>query len=159
MKSDNKLIELKKTRDILLATVDYYIDLYSNLKNKDKFLPIIDHFRKIRNQTNEHFEKGRSVKLKQWLKDLTEMPRETNDFNYVLYIKQKTGYDFNIFEDFEKRVNKILEKSKISTDNQYREVLSKVDSLCQTDPRDEEKIKSINELLIEYDKVKLNKKS
>lgn len=82
---------------------------------------------------------------------MTEEPRETGDLNFERYIKEKTGYDIDIFANFQKRIEKIIERKKIKTENEYRDVLAMVDNLCQQTPVDQEKIDVLNNLLIDFD--------
>lgn len=149
MTPEEKQLELKRHRDILLATLDYFIDRSANIKY-DEFDPV-EHFKLLKQQTEEQFQKGRLTRLKQWLRDMTEEPRETGDLSFGRYIKEKTGYDIDIFGNFQKRIDKIIERKKIKTENEYRDVLAMVDNLCQQTPVDEHKIDILNNLLIDFD--------
>lgn len=82
---------------------------------------------------------------------MTEAPREMEDFGFGRYIKEKTGYDLDIFASFHKRIDKIIERKQIKTENQYRDVISMIDNLCQQTPTDQEKIDLLNDLLIDFD--------
>jgi hypothetical protein len=146
---EEKQLELKRHKDILLATLDYFIDRSANIKY-DEFDPVA-HFKQLKQQTEEQYQKGRLTRLKQWLRDMTEEPRETDDLNFGRYIKAKTGYDIDIFGDFQKRIDKIIKRKKINTENEYRDVLGMVDNLCQQAPVDQEKIDVLNNLLIDFD--------
>lgn len=149
---NDKQTELKKTRDILMATLDYTIELFDKSEQKLEGFNPIDNLKDLKNQTEEHYQKGRLTKLKHWLRDMTEMPREVGDLTFTIFIKERTGYDFDIFTAFNKRIEKIIEKGKIVTENQFRDVNSMVDFLCQTKPVDNKKIKLLNKLLIDFDK-------
>ena len=148
---DDNQTELKKTRDILLATLDYTIEFYNKSDQKLDGLNPLDHLNKLKIQTEEHYQKRRLTKLKQWLRDMTEMPREVGDLSFTTFIKNKTGYDFDIFSDFNKRIEKIITKNKITTEYQWRDVQSMVDFLCQSEPVDKTKIEILNKLLIDYE--------
>jgi hypothetical protein len=143
--------ELKRHRDILIATLDYSIDRFRTANLKFEEYDPIAHFEQLKHQTEEHYSKGRLTRLKQWLRDMTEEPRETGDLSFGRYIKEKTGYDIDIFSNFQKRIDKIIERKKIKTENEYREVLAMVDNLCQQSPVDEHKIDILNNLLIDFD--------
>lgn len=149
MRPDEKQSELKRYRDILLATLDYFIDRSASIKY-DEFDPV-EHFNQLKQQTEEHYQKRRLTRLKQWLRDMTEEPRETGDLSFERYIKEKTGYDIDIFGNFQKRIDKIIERKKIKTENEYRDVLAMVDNLCQQIPVDQEKIDVLNNLLSDFD--------
>jgi polyhydroxyalkanoate synthesis regulator phasin len=142
--------ELDRTYEILIATVDYQIDLLNKAVKQNELNDITENLRALKPQIVKLYEKGNLAKLKRWLRDLTEMPRECRDLSFTTFIKKHTGYDFNIFEAFYKRIDNIVAKGKISTENQYREVDSLVNFLCQTVPVDNKKIEILNKLLVEY---------
>ena len=148
---EEKQKELKRHRDILIATLDYSIDRFRTANLKFEEYDPIAHFEQLKQQTEEYYSKGRLPRLKQWLRDMTEEPRETGDLSFGRYIKEKTGYDIDIFGNFQKRIDKIIERKRIKTENEYRDVLAMVDNLCQQTPVDEHKINILNNLLIDFD--------
>jgi hypothetical protein len=95
-------------------------------------------------------DKKRLPKLKSWFRDFCETPRETGDLGFNLYIFKKTGYRVDIFKSYFARIERIIEKGKITTERQYYEVDRMVDYLCQTEPVDQEKIDVLNKLLGAY---------
>lgn len=143
--------ELKRLRDILIATLDYFIESYNKSGQKFEGFNPVDNFQELKKQTEEFYKKGKTTKLKNWLRDMTEMPRETGDLNYVAYIKRTTGHDYKIFTAFNKRIYNIIAKGKISTENQFRDVNSMVDFLSQTEPIEDNKIEVLNNLLIDFE--------
>ena len=145
--------ELKKYRDLVLATIDYYLD------SKEAYIKTADfdsteHYKGLKTQTDEHFQKGRLTKLRQWFRDLTEMQIETRDLNFHKYLRDKTKYDIDIFKSYFQRVDDVIEKSKITSDNQFYEVSMMVDQLCQSEPVDNKKIEILNKLLRDYEQRK-----
>jgi hypothetical protein len=148
-----KEAELKKYRDLVLATIDYY------LNNKEMHIKTADfdsteHYKGLKTQTEAHFQKGRLTRLKQWFRDLTEMQVETGDLNFNKYLQDKTGFDIDIFQSYFQRVDKVIEKGKITTDNQFYDINIMVDQLCQIKPVDNEKIEILNKLLGDYEQRK-----
>jgi hypothetical protein len=146
---EEKQSELKQHRDILLATLDYFIERSKGI-NYGEFDPIA-HYQQLKVQTEENYQKGRLTRLKQWLRDMTEEPGETGDLSFGRYIKEKTGYDIYIFGTFQKRIDKIIDRKRIKTENEYRDILAMVDNLCQQTPVDQDKIDLLNNLLIDFD--------
>ncbi len=71
--------------------------------------------------------------------------------------QEKTNYDIDIFKSYFQHVDKIIEKGKITTDNQFYAINIMVDQLCQTEPVDNEKIEILNRLLSEYEQRKTRK--
>ena len=79
---------------------------------------------------------------------------EERDFKFNQYLKENTGYDMDIFKSYYGRVNTIIKKGKIISDEQFYEISLLVDQLSQTEPVDNQRIQIINELLLEYQKRK-----
>lgn len=149
----DKSLDLVNYRDLILATLDYYLEnKIMEIKTSDFDSTI--HFQSLKTQTIDHFEKGRLTKLKQWFRDLSEMQIETRDLKFNTYLRNKTGLDIDIFQDYFERINKVIECGKITTDNQFYDVRNMVDYLCQTDPVDQRQIEILNKLLIDYEQKK-----
>jgi hypothetical protein len=154
---EEKQIELNWHRDVLLATLEYFIEHYE--KSDNKRLDFKSHFLNLEVLVAEHFRKGRLTTLKQWFYDLTEGPRETGDLNYGRYIKEKTGHEVNIFQRFESRIAKVVERKKILTKNEYRDVSLMVDHLSQQTPLNENMVDTLNQLLLNFDKKSISPKA
>ncbi|HBF20398.1 MAG: hypothetical protein CMI36_12320 [Owenweeksia sp.] len=147
----DKQTELEKYRDLNLATLDY---LSETLKIATSDFNSSQHYQKLKIEVNESFTKGRLSKLKQWFRDLTDMPRETEDLKFSDFIKERTGHEVNLHERFEKRISKILDQGKIKTENDYRDVMTKVDYLSQRESADQTLIDQMNSLLIGFERKK-----
>lgn len=152
----DKDVELAKYRDLVTATLDYHID-NKEFQIKTEDFDSDSHYKKLKEQTTEHFQKGRLTKLKQWFRDLTETQRETGDFKFNNYLKTKTGHDIDIFQDYYDRVDKIIAKGKITTDNQFYDVNSMVDQLSHAIPVDKERLTGLNNLLADYEQRRAKK--
>ena len=149
----DKSLDLVNYRDLILATLDYYLEnKIMEIKTSDFDSAI--HFQSLKTQTIDHFEKGRLTNLKQWFRDLSEMQIETRDLKFNTYLRNKTGLDIDIFQDYFERISKVIECGKITTDNQFYDVRNMVDYLCQTDPVDQRQIEILNKLLIDYEQKK-----
>ncbi len=156
MNKEEKQAELAKYRDLVLATLDYYID-NKEMQIKTADINSTEHYEGLKIQTEEHYQKGRLTRLKQWFRDLTEMQLETGDLKFNKYLQDKTKYDIDIFKSYFKRIDKVIEKGKITTDNQFYDINMMVDQLCQFEPVDNKKIEILNRLLSEYEQRKTRK--
>lgn len=156
LNKDEKQAELSKYRDLVLATLDYYLD-NKGLQIKTADFDSQEHYKGLKIQTEEHYQKGRLTRLKQWFQDLTEMQVETVDLKFNKYLQNKTKYDIDIFKSYFQRIDKVIEKGKITTNNQFYDINMMVDQLCQTEPVDNEKIGILNKLLSEYEQRKTRK--
>lgn len=156
LKKDEKQAELKKYRDLVLATIDYFLEnKLMQIKSAD--FDSDEHYKGLKTQTEEHYQEGRLTRLKQWFRDLTEMQVETGDLNFNKYLQDKTNYNIDIFKSYFQRIEKEIEKGKITTDNQFYDINMMVDQLCQTEPIDNEKIGILYRLLSEYEQRKTRK--
>jgi hypothetical protein len=153
LSKDEKQAELTKYRDLVLATLDYYID-NKEMEIKTADFASTEHYKRLKIQTEEHYQKGRLTRLKQWFRDLTEIQVETGDLKFNKYLQDKTKLDIDIFKSYFQRVEKIIEKGKITTDRQFYDINIMIDQLCQTEPVDEEKIEILNKLLSETNNEK-----
>lgn len=151
--NDKKQLELQKYRDLVLATIDYYLE-NQELHFKTVDFDSIEHYEGLKTKTEEDFKKGRLSRLKQWFRDLSEMQVETGDLRFNKYLQDKTKHDIDIFNSYFQRVDKIIEKGKITSDNQFQEISLKVNQLCQADPLDNDRIEKLNRLLGDYEKEK-----
>ncbi len=153
LNKDEKQIELLKYRDLVLATLDYYLDnKETQIKTAD--FDSIEHYKGLKTQTEDHFQKGRLTRLKQWFRDLTEMQVETGYLKFYKYLQDKTKYEIDIFKSYFQRVDKVIEKGKITTDNQFYDTNVMVDQLCQNELVDNRKIEILNNLLANYEQRK-----
>ncbi len=144
LSSEESKKELVKYRDLILATLSY-------LRNKSSNILSESYEEKLREQTLEHFEKGRLIKLKQWFRDLSEWPREAGDVAFDDFLRGQTGYWINNVVDFEIRIKAIIARKEIKNETEYREVLSKVDQLCQADKCDADEVAKLNALLLNFE--------
>lgn len=156
LNKEEKQAELLKYRDLVLATLDYYID-NKEMQLRTADFDSVEHYKGLKTQTEEHYQKGRLTRLKQWFRDLTEMQVETGDLKFNKYLQDKTNYEFDIFKSYFQRIDKVIEKGKITTNNQFYDINIMVDQLCQTEPIDNEKIEILNRLLSEYEQRKTRK--
>jgi hypothetical protein len=157
LNKEEKQAELEKYRNLVLATLNYYIEnKVMQIKTAD--YDSTEHFKLLKLQTEENYHKGRLSRLKQWFRDMKEMQVETVDLKFNNYLQEKTKIDIDIFKSYFQRIDKIIEKGKITTDNQFYDIKILVDQLCQTQPIDTDRIENLNKLLNKYEQKKSRKK-
>lgn len=154
---EDKRIELKKFRDLVLAAIEYHLQDTSATIKTDDFNSVV-HYESLKKQTLEHYNKGRLTKLKLWFRDLIEIHIEARNLNFNKYLQNKTCYDINIFETYFKRVEKIIEKGKITTDSQFFDISIMVDHLCSDHTMDNGRTRVLNHLLSTYEARKSKKR-
>ncbi|MFP9116644.1 hypothetical protein ACLI08_02545 [Flavobacterium sp. RNTU_13] len=145
MDAINKETELVYYKKLVLATLDYH--------EKTGFIKG-EYLDQLTAQTEEHFTKSRLSKLKQWFKDLSEVFIEQLDFGFNDFLQEETGYDVNVFEAYFTRVDKIIAKGKITTDNQFYDLKNAADLAVQSNLFDIKKTEQLNKLLFDYENKK-----
>lgn len=157
LRVERKRIELEKFRDLVLAAIEYQLqDTSARIKTGDFDSDV--HFESLKKQTLEHYDNGRLIKLKHWFRDLTETHIEARNLSFNKYLQTETRYDIDIFEDYFKRVERIVQAGKITTDNQYYDISTLVDHLCNQHTSDNERICTLNDLLRTYEARKSKKR-
>jgi hypothetical protein len=144
--------ELKKYHALVLAAIDYQIELLQSQPIQG--FDLTPGYERAKIQAEEDFSKGRLTNLKSWYRNMTEGIREGREFKFNAFVKKRTGYTIDIFKEHFNRVDKVIAKGKITSDSQFYEVNSMVDYLSHIEPIDEAKIKVLNSLLIAYEQRK-----
>jgi hypothetical protein len=134
---DQKQTELEKYRAILLATIDYLISKHAGSFVVDNEDFIGDSYQQQKLQTEKYFNQRRLDRLKQQFLRLTKGLQNQPDLTFGNYIKEKTGYDMDIFEDVRKRVDAIVEQNKINNEKELSDVNSMLHFYKQSQGNDQ----------------------
>jgi len=126
---EQKQSELQRHRAILLATLDYMEEHFGGSFVHDQYDPVTEYYRQQKIQTEKYFKQRRLDRLQQRLASLTKGLQHRPDLAFAPYIKEKTGYDIDIFEDLRNRVNAIVAQNGIcgKRKGEYCEVISRVE--------------------------------
>ena len=141
--------DLKRLRDIILATIDYSLQWHPNIMKIDGVAIRESHYQKIKQNTEKYFKLHDQAKLQRILSKLLKEPAALADLNFQNYIQEKTGNEINIFQDFEIYVDKIIKQNKIRNDKEFHIATSILVKLKQQ-ATDENKINLLNSLCREY---------
>lgn len=144
-------MELKQYRSIVLATIDYLIEHLGNSIVYDEFDPVSDYYEKQKIVTEKCYNQRRLDRLQQKFISLTKGLQSRADVDFTTYIKTKTDYNVDIFEDLRSRVNSIIDQKEITNEEELNDVstLLKVYERTSKEAAIIEKLKS---LVIEYSK-------
>lgn len=104
MTPEQKQSALQRLRAILLATLDYLIAVNGGSIVFDNEDFIVNHYEQQRLKVEENYRKGNADWLQKEFARLTKGLQNRGDQNYAGYIKEKTGYDVDIFDDLPKRI-------------------------------------------------------
>jgi hypothetical protein len=152
LSKEQKQAELVKYRELVLAALDFYIEMFQKpIQTQYGVRDRTKHYRELKLKAEEQFQKGRLTVLKQWFRDITEIPIESRNLKFNQFLREKTNYDIDIFKSFHLHIDKIIEKGKITSDNQFYDVTIAINYLCQSEGVDQEKIKILDKIRSEYE--------
>ncbi len=133
---EHKKVECEKYKILILAVFEY-----EPIMARKDLIPKI----------NEHVEKGRLTILKYWFKCFIEGIIENQDVKFTSFLKEKTGYDLDVFKKFNNKIERVIKRNKINTDEEYRDILIYLDNLIQSLNTNKERILHIDTLIAAYD--------
>jgi len=119
---EQKQTELQRHRTILLATLNYLEQHFGGSFVCDQYDPATEYYQQQKIQTEKYFKQRRLDRLQQRLASLTEGLQSRADLNFASYIKEKTGYDIDIFDVLRKRVAAIVEQNEIRSQKEFNDI-------------------------------------
>ncbi len=149
MTSEEMQVELKRIRDILLATLNYHLEHYTGSIVFDQRDPAEEYYLKQIDEIENDFQKLRLDELQERWSHFKERLSRRVDLGFTNYIKQKTGYDIDIFEDLRKRVAPIIAQNKIDNVKEAQDV-SNILEVYQKVSNNDGEVTTLRQLLNEY---------
>jgi hypothetical protein len=146
---EEKQSELQRHRAILLATLDYLKERLGGSFVYDQYDPVTEYYQKQKVQTEKYFKQHRLDRLQQRLASLTKGLQNRTDLAFALYIKEKTGYDIDIFEVVRKRVNSIIAQNEIRSQKELNDTGTMLSFYHETSA-DGEEVEKLKTLLTNY---------
>jgi hypothetical protein len=151
MAPEEKQLELHRHRAIMLATLDYLEKRLGGSFVYDQYDPVTEYYQQQKVQTEKYFKQHRLDRLQQRLASLSKELQNRADLNFTSYIKEKTGYDIDIFEDLRKRIGVINAQNEIRSQNELNDVGTMLHFYHET-LVDGEEAKKLQSLLADYSK-------
>ncbi len=121
--------ELRRLRDIILASIDYSLEKSANIMKIDGKAPGESRYQKLKQNTEKYFKQNQLDKLKQTLSKALEDPLARGDSGFDNYIQEKTGHEISIFQIFQERVDKIIKQNKIKNEEEFHDVARMINVL------------------------------
>ena len=149
MTSEEMQVELKRIREILVATLNYHLEHYTGSIVFDQWDPAEEYYLKQIHEIENDFQKLGLDELQERWSHFKERLCWRIDLGFTNYIKQKTGYDIDIFEDLRKRVASIIAQNKIDNVKEAQDV-SNILQVYQKVSKDEGEVTTLRQLLDEY---------
>ena len=151
MTPEEKQLELQRLRAILFATLDYLLELFGGSFVYDQYDPIAEYYQQQKIQTEKYYKQRRLDRLQQRLTNLTKGLVNRADLNFSSYIKEKTGYYIDIFDDLRKSVDTIVSHNEIRNEKELNDISTMLHYFHEKAVNIEE-VEKLNALLINYSK-------
>lgn len=153
-------IELQRHKAIIFATIDYIVEITSNVMKVDGEDLSTSYYERLKIKKEKDFQRGRLQKLKKRLNAVIDIPRHRGDLNFGALIKRKTGFEIDIFENLQDRINSIIEQKKIKNTEEYHDVVVMLNLLKQKNSNDNvDTLKNLCREFNEKNKLKAPKES
>src|SRR6187549_815779 len=107
MTPEQKRSELNQYKEVVLATIDYLEKTDGSVKF-DQLDPNAEYYQHQKQETEKYYTQGKLERLHKKLGELTQWPLMSGDLNFKRYLKEKTGFDIDIFKDLQGRIDKII---------------------------------------------------
>jgi len=121
--------ELRRLRDIILATIDYSLQKSANIIKIDGQAPWESHYQKLKQNTEKYFKQNQLEKLKQTLSKALEDSIAGGDSGFDNYIREKTGHEISIVQIIQERVDKIIKQNKIKNEKEFHDAARMINVL------------------------------
>lgn len=144
--------ELQRLKAVVDAAIEYNLIYTAPEIVYDGFAPLVEHFMRQQNLAAEYFEAGNLPALKRLFKKLTTKLAYIADLQFVKFIEEKSGFEFNPFAGLEEETNHILKNGKIQNEKERKSAELQLEIYKQIDP-ESKKISLLHKLIIDYYEV------
>lgn len=141
--------EREKNKSILVATLNYLLQYHAHDMVFDDYSPSKQWYLQELKQTKLDIKQSRSASIKKRLDKHILMFSEKYDPGLNKYIKEKTGYDIDVFEQYKNDVLPIISKGSITANDVY--FVEKYLKAYASFPEEQNNITFLKTLLAEYE--------
>jgi hypothetical protein len=145
MSTIKKQSNSEKHETLVLATLDYLINYYTGEIVFDGLDPIKESYEFQKIKAESYSKQGNLGKLREQLDQLTQMIQGKADLKFTSYIKEKTGYDLDIYAELRKLGTDILSRGIIQNDTENWNVRNLLELYKKTNEAPEKE-----EILLRY---------
>ncbi len=131
--------------------MDYHLAQHAGTFVCDGVDFIADYYEQQKLQTEKYYKQRRLDRLQQRFRSLTENLQSRIDLKFENYIKERTGYNIDLFETLQNRVENIIKQNDIRNPKEYQDV-STMRHFYQQILAEPGKIEILNHLLAEFHK-------
>jgi hypothetical protein len=146
---EQKQSALQRHHDIILATIDYLLAAHGGCIVIDQEDIVTDYYEQQKLQIAKYYNQRRLDRLQRRLATLIKGFQTSADLNYTGYIKERTGYDIDIFADLQKRVDAIIAHNEIRSKKEFNDAGTLFHFYHKT-VREPGKLDVLRKLLLDY---------
>lgn len=150
MRSKEKEAVLKRERDIVLAAIDYQDEVFRmHIKFDGIERPDTGHSHYLKLEVDDCYQRGALKQIQKIFNYEKASARMKGDTRFCPYIKEKTGFDIDIFENLQQQIDKTILEQKINTENEYYDAIA-MTSLWRQKPGDNAKMDQLSKICKNY---------
>lgn len=127
MTSNSRPLASDKYKALVVATLDYLIEHYTGEFVCDGFDPIKDYYQRQQIQAGKYGKQGNVKRLQQQLDKFTDRLLQNTDLAFTEYIKERTGYELDIFKDLLALGEEVLSSGEIRDEAESRKVMALIE--------------------------------
>ena len=132
MAATEKQASSEKYKNLTLATLDYLIEHHTGEIVLDGIDPIRQSFELQKVQAEKYASQGKLTNLRKQFDRLIPMLQSRTDLNFTRYIKERTGYDVDIYAELREVAAGILSRGLIQNDSESQSVNILLQLLAKT---------------------------
>ncbi len=155
MPKKNSNLELTKYYNLANVAIDYLIRENAFSIIYDDYNPILEYYEKKKNHLNTYLQKRQLSKIKQVFNLILLRRQRAVDFDFNTYIKEKTGYNFDIFESLIIRSDIVIQQKRINNKEEEFDVVAALNFYRKTSGY-QAKIEILHLLLVNYSLPAIN---
>lgn len=127
MNPEENQAELDKCRHIIFVSIDYTIEKEAGQLKPEQIEYSRNFHRLWKEQVEEQYQSKDLQKLKKSLDTVTLRYKITGDTDLVKYIKEKTGYDYDLLGNIYERIDKIIARGRIANRKERTDVATMIE--------------------------------
>jgi hypothetical protein len=149
LRPEEKQTELNKYRNLVFATIDYFLERYFTDVKPDELAAIVGYYKQQKLQIEKYYTQRRLDRLQQRFRVLIKVIQNRVDLDFATYIKEKAGCDVDIFDELRNRTEIIIKQKEIRNQKELNDVGTTLRLYQQTSVAPD-KIDLLKNLLIDF---------
>jgi hypothetical protein len=147
--SSKQIKDIEYHYSISVAAIDYLILKEALTIVYEDYAPVLEYYENKKNQLKIYYQKRQLSKIEQVFNFISLRRQRELDFDFNIYIKEKTGHNIDIFKNLVDRVNIIIEQNYIGNKEDEFDIVAAIDFYGKK-MNDKSKIEILHQLLVNY---------